>query len=163
IHMNCLDRIGRRTVTVQSDGETFDLDMVAGTIRTGASRREFAADRDASFAAMHQALMRGSDDVCTLDEGAAGVEVIAAGGGSPGRTAMGHEGVEVRRLCTICARGGSKGLPNKNIRPLLGKPLLAHTIGQARASGLFERIAVSSDSAEILALADASGVDDAIE
>jgi len=76
---------------------------------------------------------------------------------------MGHEGVEVRRLCTICARGGSKGLPNKNIRPLLGKPLLAHTIGQARASGLFERIAVSSDSAEILALADASGVDDAIE
>jgi len=78
IHMNCLDRIGRRTVTVQSDGETFDLDMVAGTIRTGASRREFAADRDASFAAMHQALMRGSDDVCTLDEGAAVVELIAA-------------------------------------------------------------------------------------
>ncbi|UXX81427.1 acylneuraminate cytidylyltransferase family protein [Roseovarius pelagicus] len=57
------------------------------------------------------------------------------------------------RICTICARGGSKGLPRKNLRPLLGKPLLAWTIEQATASGLFDLIAVSSDSDEILSVA----------
>jgi CMP-N-acetylneuraminic acid synthetase/NAD(P)-dependent dehydrogenase (short-subunit alcohol dehydrogenase family) len=69
----------------------------------------------------------------------------------------------MRRLCTICARGGSKGVPNKNLRPLLGKPLLAHSIERARESGLFERIAVSSDSAAILDAAKAAGADDMVE
>ncbi len=69
----------------------------------------------------------------------------------------------MKRLCTICARGGSKGVPSKNIRPLLGKPLIAHSIEHARASGLFERIAVSSDSPDILAVARAAGADDMIE
>ena len=62
-------------------------------------------------------------------------------------------------LCTICARGGSKGVPGKNVRELLGIPLIAHSIGQARASGLFETIAVSSDSAEILHTAQCFGAD----
>jgi len=52
-------------------------------------------------------------------------------------------------LCTICARGGSKGLKNKNIKPLLDKPLIAHTILQAQQSGLFEHIVISTDSDEI--------------
>lgn len=68
-----------------------------------------------------------------------------------------------RRLCTICARGGSKGVIHKNLRPLLGKPLLAHTIERARESGLFERIAVSSDSPAILEAATRWGADYAIE
>jgi len=59
----------------------------------------------------------------------------------------------MRRICTICARGGSKGVKNKNIRTLLGKPLIAHSIMQAKASGLFDCISVSSDSDEILATA----------
>ena len=54
-------------------------------------------------------------------------------------------------------------MPNKNIRMLLGKPLLVHSIEHAQQSGLFERIAVSSDSAEILAVARAAGVNDIIE
>lgn len=61
--------------------------------------------------------------------------------------------------CTICARGGSKGVPGKNIRPLLGKPLIAHTIDHARAAGVFTAIAVSSDSDEILSAAAAHGAD----
>jgi len=69
----------------------------------------------------------------------------------------------MRRLCTICARGGSKGLENKNTLPLLGKPLLVHSIDQARESQLFERIAVSSDSAQILQTAKEGGADDLIE
>ena len=65
----------------------------------------------------------------------------------------------IKRLCTICARGGSKGVKGKNIRLLHGKPLLAYSIEQARACGLFERIAVSSDSAEILDIARECGAD----
>jgi CMP-N,N'-diacetyllegionaminic acid synthase len=65
----------------------------------------------------------------------------------------------MKRLCTICARGGSKGVKNKNIRPLLGKPLISHSIEQARNSGLFQYIAVSSDSEEILEIAKQWGVD----
>ncbi|MEZ4704588.1 MAG: acylneuraminate cytidylyltransferase family protein [Bdellovibrionota bacterium] len=61
------------------------------------------------------------------------------------------------RLCTICARKGSKGLPNKNIRSLLGKPLITHTIEQALKTELFESICVSSDSEEILSIAESSG------
>jgi N-acylneuraminate cytidylyltransferase/CMP-N,N'-diacetyllegionaminic acid synthase len=65
----------------------------------------------------------------------------------------------MKRLCTICARGGSKGVIGKNFRPLLGKPLIAYSIEQARASGLFELIAVSSDSDEILSVAKENGAD----
>lgn len=49
-------------------------------------------------------------------------------------------------LCTICARGGSKGVKNKNIKLLGGKPLIAYTIEQATQSGLFEHIVISTDS-----------------
>ena len=49
-------------------------------------------------------------------------------------------------LCTICARGGSKGVKGKNVRELCGKPLMAHTIEQAIASNLFEHIVISTDS-----------------
>lgn len=52
-------------------------------------------------------------------------------------------------LCTICARGGSKGVKNKNIKTLEGVPLIAHTILQAKESGLFDRIVVSTDSDDI--------------
>lgn len=60
---------------------------------------------------------------------------------------------KMKRLCTICARGGSKGVKNKNIRSLLGKPLIAHTIEQATSSGMFDCISVSSDSDTILDIA----------
>lgn len=63
------------------------------------------------------------------------------------------------RLCTLCARGGSKGVRNKNLRLFLGKPLLAYSLKQARASGLFEALAVSSDSDAILEIAREWGAD----
>jgi N-acylneuraminate cytidylyltransferase/CMP-N,N'-diacetyllegionaminic acid synthase len=68
-----------------------------------------------------------------------------------------------RILCTICARGGSKGVPNKNARIVAGQPLLAHTLHQARASGLFEAIAFSSDSAVYRELASDAGADVLVE
>jgi CMP-N,N'-diacetyllegionaminic acid synthase len=66
---------------------------------------------------------------------------------------------EMKRLCTICARGGSEGVKGKNIRPLLGKPLIVYSIEQAQEAGFFDAVAVSSDSEEILSVAQDAGVD----
>ena len=49
----------------------------------------------------------------------------------------------------VCARGGSKGVPRKNLRLLLGKPLMAHTIECARACSMLHRVVVSTDDAEM--------------
>lgn len=56
-------------------------------------------------------------------------------------------------LITICARGGSKGVKNKNIRPLMGQPLIAYTINQAKNWGRSSDIVVSTDSQEIATVA----------
>ena len=63
------------------------------------------------------------------------------------------------RLCTICARGGSKGVAKKNLRRLVDRPLIAHSIVQAKESGLFDLVAVSSDSPAILETAAEWGAD----
>lgn len=52
-------------------------------------------------------------------------------------------------LAVIPARGGSKGVPHKNIRELMGKPLIGYTIEAALQSGVFEKVVVSTDSPEI--------------
>jgi len=61
------------------------------------------------------------------------------------------------RLAVIPARGGSKRLPRKNVRPLGGKPLIAWVIGAALESGCFQRVLVSTDDDEIAAAAVAAG------
>jgi CMP-N,N'-diacetyllegionaminic acid synthase len=62
-----------------------------------------------------------------------------------------------RVLALIPARGGSKGVPGKNIRIVAGKPLLAHSVRQALASEIVDVTVVSSDDAEILAVASEHG------
>jgi CMP-N,N'-diacetyllegionaminic acid synthase len=64
-----------------------------------------------------------------------------------------------RILATISARGGSKGVPGKNIRDLGGLPLIAWTIREARRSALIDRLVVSSDDEGILAVARAHGAE----
>ena len=54
-----------------------------------------------------------------------------------------------KMLAVIPARGGSKGVPNKNIKELAGKPLIAYTIESAVKSSVFEKVIVSTDSDEI--------------
>ena len=67
------------------------------------------------------------------------------------------------RLCTICARSGSKGVKNKNVLNLAGIPLIAHSLIQAKESKLFDAIAVSSDSPEILKIAEKWGADHLVQ
>jgi CMP-N,N'-diacetyllegionaminic acid synthase len=56
-------------------------------------------------------------------------------------------------LCLIIARGGSKGLPNKNLLELMGKPLIAWPIIYALSSSLVSDVVVSTDSEEIAQIA----------
>jgi len=60
-------------------------------------------------------------------------------------------------LAIIPARGGSKGLPRKNIRKLAGKPLIAWTIEEAKKSKYIDRLILSSDDVEIISVARAYG------
>lgn len=62
-------------------------------------------------------------------------------------------------LALITARGGSKGLPGKNIRLLGGKPLVAWSVEQARAAALVDRVVLSSDDPAIIAATVAAGVE----
>lgn len=61
--------------------------------------------------------------------------------------------------CVIGARGGSKGVAGKNIRPLLGKPLIAWSIEQALACPEIDRVVISTDSPAIAEVARACGAE----
>jgi D-3-phosphoglycerate dehydrogenase / 2-oxoglutarate reductase len=60
-------------------------------------------------------------------------------------------------LGVILARGGSKGIPNKNIKPIHGKPLIAYTIEAGLKSNVFSELIVSTDSEEIARIAEEFG------
>ncbi len=66
---------------------------------------------------------------------------------------------KTRVLAVIPARGGSKGVPRKNVLPLAGKPLIAHNIQAALASATIDRVVVSTDDAEIAAVSRAWGAE----
>jgi CMP-N-acetylneuraminic acid synthetase len=65
----------------------------------------------------------------------------------------------MRTIAIIPARGGSKGLPGKNIRLLAGKPLIAYSIEAARGSRLVDRVIVSTDDPAIAEVAKQWGAD----
>jgi N-acylneuraminate cytidylyltransferase len=70
-----------------------------------------------------------------------------------------HDAPPMKTLAIIPARGGSKGIPGKNVRLVGGVPLIAHMIRAARAAPSVERLVVSTDSAEIAAVARAEGAE----
>jgi CMP-N,N'-diacetyllegionaminic acid synthase len=62
-------------------------------------------------------------------------------------------------LAIIPARGGSKGIPRKNLQPVTGVPLVVHTIRHALEAALVDRVVVSTDDDEIAAVSAAQGVE----
>jgi len=62
-------------------------------------------------------------------------------------------------IAVVPARGGSKGLPRKNLTLLAGRPMLSYTVTAALESGCFDRVVVSSDDDEILRQAEADGAE----
>jgi len=63
------------------------------------------------------------------------------------------------KLAVIPARGGSKRIPRKNIKPFCGKPMIAWSIEAALESGCFDRVIVSTDDAEIAEVARRRGAE----
>lgn len=63
----------------------------------------------------------------------------------------------MKNIAIIPARSGSKGLRDKNIKPLCGKPLMQYSISAAMESGMFEEVMVSTDSEEYAAIARSYG------
>ncbi|MDX2064067.1 MAG: acylneuraminate cytidylyltransferase family protein [Bacteroidia bacterium] len=68
-------------------------------------------------------------------------------------------GASGKRIAIIPARGGSKRIPGKNIRPFLGKPLIGWTVEAALESGVFEAVVVSTDDPEIAAVSRSLGAE----
>lgn len=64
-----------------------------------------------------------------------------------------------RILAIVTGRGGSKGIPRKNVRPLCGKPLIAYAVLPAKESKYIDRLIVSSDDAEIIEAAKSYGAE----
>jgi len=64
-----------------------------------------------------------------------------------------------KSIAIIPARGGSKRIPRKNIKPFYGKPLIAYSIETALASQLFEKVIVSTDDEEIANIAKSYGAE----
>lgn len=62
-------------------------------------------------------------------------------------------------IAVLPARGGSKRIPRKNVRDFAGQPMITWAIGTALASGLFSRVLVSTDDAEIAAVAREAGAE----
>ena len=65
----------------------------------------------------------------------------------------------MKTLAVIPARGGSKRIPKKNIKPFLGKPIISYSIEAAIRSNLFQKIVVSTDSREIAEIAGGLGAE----
>ena len=65
----------------------------------------------------------------------------------------------MKPICFIGARGGSKGVPKKNIRIIAGKPLIAHTIQKAIKSGIFSQVIVSTEDTKIATIAKKYGAE----
>jgi pseudaminic acid cytidylyltransferase len=63
------------------------------------------------------------------------------------------------RVAVIPARGGSRRIPRKNIKPFCGRPIVAYSISAAKASGLFDRVIVSTEDAEIADVARQCGAE----
>lgn len=79
IHLDYLDRIGRRHVFVNTESETIWVDLLNGTIRRGADVASFEIERDLTYREMHLSLLTGhADPACSFTEGVRVMELIAA-------------------------------------------------------------------------------------
>jgi len=65
----------------------------------------------------------------------------------------------MKPICIIAARGGSKGVPNKNLRVINSKPLIAHTIHKAIKSKIFSHVIVSTEDKEIATISKKNGAE----
>ena len=67
--------------------------------------------------------------------------------------------MRLKPICFIAARGGSKGVPGKNLKSIGGPPLISHTIHKALKSNIFSHVIVSTEDKKIAKIAIQSGAE----
>lgn len=154
----------KRLMRVHTAEKSFELDLLTNSLiitdTDGKSERvDIAFERNELFAVMHQSVLQSANFLYdkipsqllkpldsqtkilpSLSESLFFMETL---------TRIKNMKLHQNILCVIGARGGSKGVKNKNIASIAGKPLIAHTILQALQSQLFTHVVLSTDSDEI--------------
>jgi predicted dehydrogenase len=77
LHLNCLDRVPQRAITVQAGGRTIHADLVAGSVRVDGETQTFSVERNATYRDMHRAVLTRSEEACSLAQGLRTVDLIA--------------------------------------------------------------------------------------
>lgn len=79
LQLNYLDRLARRFVIINTANHTIEADLIKGTITIDRDSESFTVDRDATYRAMHEAILSGrTSNLCSLDEGVETLRLIAA-------------------------------------------------------------------------------------
>ncbi|MCK1387481.1 gfo/Idh/MocA family oxidoreductase [Bradyrhizobium sp. 21] len=78
VHLDYLDRAGLRRIRINLADETIEADLVGGNLIVNGIAAPYASERDTSYRAMHQAVLNGDGQVCSLAEGIAVVDLIDA-------------------------------------------------------------------------------------
>lgn len=79
VQMNYLDRLGRRTVIVNTDDHTVEADLIAGTLTVDSNREAFTMERDETYRLMHAAVITGDTQIlCSAEEALATMRLIEA-------------------------------------------------------------------------------------
>lgn len=150
----------RRIMYIHTPHSSFECDLISNTLKIYTKNhcltQTFHFSRNELFALMHQNILshpsfarkRISQDLLHLK---LTDKVLPSLDSTLMQTLSRIKNMKLTQniLCVIGARGGSKGVKNKNITPIAGKPLLAYTIIQALQSRLFSHIVLSTDSQEI--------------
>ncbi|EAJ2845523.1 hypothetical protein C5533_03560 [Campylobacter coli] len=137
----------KREITIYTKTSNFVLNLVENTFEIinidGEIVKEvISLERNDLFKAMHE-------DILKKDKNKILPDIQESKNTMQTLMRMKNMNIERNNICIIGCRGGSKGVKNKNIRDIAGKPLIAYTIEQALKSRLFKHVVLSTDSQEI--------------
>lgn len=170
---NYFSKIPRRTIRAHTTNATYECDLIQNIFSTFTKQgvqntQSISFARNELFAIMHQSVLHSpsftshtipKDLLAVLQAGSKGILPTLDSSLMQTLTRIKNMKLTQNILCVIGARGGSKGVKNKNIMPIAGKPLLAHTIIQALQSRLFSHIVLSTDSEDIAKVGEEYGAE----
>lgn len=164
LNLDYFSKNPKRLMRIHTSKQSIELDLLANSLTITDTQEKSESsyitfERNELFAAMHQSVLHSTNFLhnaipqSLLHPLKSQVEILPTLAESlplmQTLTRIKNMKPHQKILCVIGARGGSKGVKNKNITPIAGKPLLAYTILQALQSKLFSHIVLSTDSEEI--------------
>ncbi|EAJ6871912.1 hypothetical protein FGY55_06055 [Campylobacter coli] len=137
----------KRKITIYTKTSNYVLNLVENTLETiningEIVKERISLERNDLFKIMHEDILKKDKNkiLPNIQESKNTMKTLMR---------MKNMDIERNNICIIGCRAGSKGVKNKNIRDIAGKPLIAHTIEQALKSRLFKHVVLSTDSREI--------------